>query len=285
MEHELTIRLLLFFGVLAGIACWERKYPRRPSVLPRWLRWYSNLGIVGLNSLIVRTLFPLTAVALALLAEERGWGILNNYSLPSSGVAIGISLIVLDFAIYLQHVLFHAIPLLWRLHRVHHTDTEYDVTTGLRFHPIEIILSMLIKLAVVILLGPPAVAVLIFEVLLNASAMFNHGNIHLPERVERWLRLFIVTPDMHRLHHSAIKEETNSNYGFNLPWWDRLLGTYRAQPQLGHTEMQIGLHQFRAPRQQHLHRLLLQPWVGSVGEYPINCDSSHKKADEKSQQS
>ena len=202
------------------------------------------------------------------LAEARGWGLFNVIALPA-WIGVVVSVIVLDLAIYLQHVLFHAVPALWRLHRMHHADLEFDVTTGLRFHPIEILLSMLIKLAVVAALGAPAVAVLIFEVLLNATSMFNHGNVRIPQALDRVLRWFVVTPDMHRVHHSILSRETNSNFGFNLPWWDRLFGTYRAQPAAGHDAMTIGIEQFRDPRELGLDRMLLQPFRGETGRYPL----------------
>jgi sterol desaturase/sphingolipid hydroxylase (fatty acid hydroxylase superfamily) len=180
--------------------------------------------------------------------------------------------VALDLAIYLQHVMFHAIPALWRLHRMHHADLEFDVSTGLRFHPLEILLSMGIKLAVVAALGPPAVAVLVFEVLLNVTSMFNHSNIALPPRVDRILRLIVVTPDMHRVHHSIHPDETNSNFGFNLPWWDRLLGTYRPQPRDGHESMTIGVEQFRTRGDLRLDRMLIQPFRGPASDYPIGRD-------------
>ena len=199
---------------------------------------------MAVDTLLVRILFPTTAVGLALLAEARGFGLFNVVALPA-WVAVVASVVILDLAIYLQHVLFHAVPALWRLHRMHHADLEFDVTTGLRFHPIEILLSMLIKFAVVAALGAPALAVLIFEVLLNATSMFNHGNVRIPAGLDRVLRWLVVTPDMHRVHHSILSRETNSNFGFNLPWWDRLFGTYRAQPAAGHEAMTIGIEQFR----------------------------------------
>jgi sterol desaturase/sphingolipid hydroxylase (fatty acid hydroxylase superfamily) len=183
--------------------------------------------------------------------------------------SIIVSVMVLDLAIYLQHVLFHAVPALWRLHRMHHADLEVDVTTGLRFHPIEILLSTGIKLAVVTAVGAPAAAVLIFEVLLNATSIFNHSNVRIPADIDRILRWFVVTPDMHRVHHSILRRETNSNFGFNLPWWDRLLGTYRAQPAAGHAAMTIGIEQFRDPRELGLDRMLLQPFRGEAGGYPL----------------
>jgi sterol desaturase/sphingolipid hydroxylase (fatty acid hydroxylase superfamily) len=218
--------------------------------------------------LLVRILLPITAVGLALFAEAHGFGLFNIIALPA-WASIIISVILLDLAIYLQHVLFHAVPALWRLHRMHHADLEFDVTTGLRFHPVEILLSTGIKLAVVAALGTPAAAVLIFELLLNATSMFNHSNVRVPPAVDRILRWFVVTPDMHRVHHSILRRETNSNFGFNLPWWDRLLGTYRAQPAAGHDGMTIGIEQFRDPRELGLDRMLLQPFRGEAGRYPL----------------
>jgi sterol desaturase/sphingolipid hydroxylase (fatty acid hydroxylase superfamily) len=179
------------------------------------------------------------------------------------------SVVLLDLAIYLPHVMFHAVPALWRMHRMHHADLDFDVATGVRFHPIEILLSMLVKFGVVVALGASALGVLIFEILLNATSMFNHGNVHIPLQLDRYLRWLVVTPDMHRVHHSIVVGETNSNFGFNLPWWDRLLGTYRDQPAAGHDRMTIGIEQFHEPRELWLDRLLLQPFRGPVGTYAI----------------
>lgn len=248
---------------------WEVASPCRRLEIPRLIRWSNNLGIVAVNTIVVRLTFPIVAVGLALHAESQNWGLFNLIELPM-WLAIVISVVLLDLVIYLQHVMVHAIPILWRLHRLHHADLDYDVTTGLRFHPFEIILSMAIKLVVIFALGPPAAAVLIFEVLLNGTAMFNHGNVRLPLVLDKVLRWIVVTPDMHRVHHSVRPEEANSNFGFNLPWWDRLLGTYREQPQDGHAEMTIGIEQFRNPRDLWLDRLLVQPWLGPAGGYPIN---------------
>jgi sterol desaturase/sphingolipid hydroxylase (fatty acid hydroxylase superfamily) len=231
-------------------------------------RWPSNLAIVALNTVLLRILLPATAVSLALLAAQRGWGLLNNLRLPWWSTDV-VSVDLLDLAIYLQHVMFHAVPALWRLHRMHHADLDVDVTTGARFHPIETVLSMLIKLGVVAALGTPALGVLIFEVLLNATSMFNHGNVRIPVWLDRWLRWFLVTPDMHRVHHSIVVGETNSNFGFNLPCWDRLLGTYRHQPAAGHQGITIGIEQFRDRRDLRFDRMLLQPFRGPVGAYPI----------------
>ncbi len=240
LAHEPAVRLGAFFGVFVLMAVWEALAPRRARLLPRRVRWLHNLALVALNSLILRLLFPLAAVGFALLAAERGWGLLNAFEIPFWWAFV-LSVIALDFAIYLQHVMFHAVPLLWRLHRVHHADADFDVTTGARFHPIEILLSMLIKFAAIAVLGAPAAAVLVFEVLLNATAMFNHANLRLRQPVDRWLRRILVTPEMHRIHHSMEAAETNSNFGFNLPWWDRLCGTYRERARLPQENMAIGV--------------------------------------------
>ena len=267
--NESAIRLGFFLGILALVALWELAMPRRVLTQPRRLRWSGNLGIVALNTVVVRFLVPVAPVTLAVMAESRGWGILNQVELPA-WLAVAISIVVLDLVIYMQHVMFHAVPAFWRLHRMHHADLDFDVTTGARFHPVEIVLSVLIKLAAVIVIGPPAVAVVAFEVLLNGTSMFNHGNVRLPAVLDRVLRWLVVTPDMHRVHHSDIPAETNSNFGFNLPWWDRLFGTYRAQPRLGHEEMTIGLDTFRESTDLHLHRMLVQPFRRGAGEYAIN---------------
>jgi sterol desaturase/sphingolipid hydroxylase (fatty acid hydroxylase superfamily) len=268
LTYEQYIRLAAFCGVFAVMAIWELSGPRRTQSIGRGWRWPNNLGVVAVDTLLVRILFPTTAVGLALVARSQGIGLFNVVPLPA-WIGVAASVILLDLAIYFQHVLFHAVPALWRLHRLHHADLEFDVTTGLRFHPIEIVLSMVIKLAVVIALGAPAVAVLVFEVLLNATSMFNHGNVRLPERFDTVLRWFVVTPDMHRVHHSMLARETNSNFGFNLPWWDRLFGTYRAQPAAGQEAMTIGIEQFRDPRELGLDRMLLQPFRGGSGRYPL----------------
>lgn len=261
-SHEPFIRLAVFAAVFIVMAVAEVIAPRRRQMIGRMLRWPSNLSVALLAAAVVRIVFPTGAIAMALLAEAEGWGLLNVWAVPG-WAALPIAVIALDLIIYLQHVLFHAVPALWRLHRMHHADLEFDVTTGARFHPIEIILSMVIKLAVVAALGAPAVAVFTFEVLLNATAMFNHSNVRLPGSVDRILRLIVVTPDMHRVHHSVVVRETNSNFGFNLPWWDRLFGTYRDQPAAGHAQMTIGVEQFRDPREQRLDRMLSQPFRNS----------------------
>lgn len=266
---EPLIRLSFFFGVFAIMALWEILAPRRKALFGRRPRWPANLGIVVLNTAVVRVLFPAAAVGFGLMAEERGWGLLQSFDVPA-WAAIALSVVALDLAIYLQHVLFHAIPVFWRLHRMHHADLDFDLTTGARFHPIEIVLSMAVKFGVIAALGAPALGVLIFEILLNATAMFNHSNARIPERADRILRWFVVTPDMHRVHHSITPRETNSNFGFNLPWWDRLLGTYRDQPAKGHEEMTIGIAQFREPRELGLRRMLIQPFHEDAGNYALN---------------
>lgn len=269
-EYEVVIRLSFFFGVFLIMAVWELIAPRRQLIIPKLLRWGNNLALVFLNSFILRLLFPAAAVGMAAFAHQQGWGVFNYFDVPLI-VAVILSVVIMDAIIYLQHVMVHAVPVLWRLHRVHHADPDFDVTTGSRFHPLEIILSMLIKFAVIIVLGPPVVAVIVFEVLLNATAMFNHSNVRLNLTVDKYLRLLVVTPDMHRVHHSVEADETNSNFGFNLPWWDRLFGTYRAQPRAGHKGMTIGIHQYNRPEQvSWLHKMLLLPFIGKITEYSIN---------------
>ena len=270
LEQEVPIRLGFFFGIFAVMALWELMAPRRTLSVSKTIRWTNNLGLVFFNSLLLRLLFPAAAVGMAAFASKQGWGLFNYVEAPLP-LAVVTSVLVMDFTIYLQHVMVHAVPLLWRLHRVHHADLDFDVTTGARFHPLEIILSMLIKFAVILLLGPPLVAVVIFEVILNATSMFNHSNVRLPRPVDTLLRLVVVTPDMHRVHHSVEDDETNSNFGFNLPWWDRLFGTYRDQPRAGHTDMTIGIRTFREARWcSWLPGMLAIPFVGKVQDYAIN---------------
>ncbi len=263
LAQEAVVRGVVFLAVLAAMALWEVAAPRRRREIPRLLRWSNNIALVVIDTALLRLAFPVLAVGMAVLAEERGWGLFNVLDLPV-WIAAVLGFLALDLAIYLQHVLFHAVPALWRLHRMHHADLEFDVSTGVRFHPVEIVLSMGLKLGVVAALGPPAVAVLVFEVVLNATSLFNHSNVRLGS-VDRVLRLFVVTPDMHRVHHSVRPSETNSNFGFNLPWWDRLFGTYRAQPKDGHEGMTIGLAEFRTRRDLWLDRMLWQPLRGRAG--------------------
>ena len=246
LAHEPALRLAAFVAILALMAAWEVFAPRRTRILSRRRRWPANLGIVVLNTVLLRLLLPTAAVGVALSAESHGWGLLNYFALPS-WTALAVGVVFLDLAIYLQHVMFHAVPALWRLHRMHHADLDIDVTTGARFHPVEIFLSMLIKFAAIAALGVPPAAVVLFELLLNATSMFNHGNVRIPLTVEPVLRWLLVTPDMHRVHHSIDRGETNSNFGFNLSLWDRLFGTYRAQPRAGHQAMTIGIPEFRDP--------------------------------------
>lgn len=255
---ELAIRLGAFALAFTTLALAEVALPRRTTAFKRRLRWPSNLGIVALDTLLVRIAFPTAAVGLAIIAQSRGWGLLNLAAFPVWAEAT-TAFILLDLIIYGQHRLLHAVPIFWRFHRMHHADMEFDFTTGVRFHPVEILLSMLIKLAAVVIIGAPALTVLLFEVVLNASSMFNHANIKLPIRLDRIIRQLIVTPDMHRVHHSVIRCENDSNFGFNLATWDRWFGTYRAQPELGHVKMTIGLWEFRDPAELRLDRMLIQP--------------------------
>jgi sterol desaturase/sphingolipid hydroxylase (fatty acid hydroxylase superfamily) len=268
LGNEPAIRLFAFASIFAVMAAWEIAAPRRDQRIGRGTRWPSNIGVVVLDTVLVRLLFPTTAVGLALVAEAQGWGLFHALALPI-WVSVPLAVLALDLAIYLQHVLFHAVPALWRLHRMHHADLEFDVTTGARFHPIEILLSMGIKLGVVAALGAPAFAVLAFEVLLNATSMFNHSNVRMPAWLDRVLRWIVVTPDMHRVHHSIAVRETNSNFGFNLPWWDRLFGTYRDQPAAGHEAMTLGIEQFRDPAEQRLDHMLTQPFRDDDRSYAL----------------
>ena len=270
LANEPLIRMGFFFGVFALVALWELASPRRALQLTRQQRWTANLGIVLLNTVIVRLVFPAAAVGMAALGVEKGWGLLNNFDVPY-WLAVPLAVVAMDFVIWLQHVMVHAVPALWRLHRVHHADLDYDLTTGARFHPIEIVLSMGIKFATITLLGAPVLAVVIFEVLLSACAMFNHGNIRLPAALDRALRWFFVTPDMHRVHHSVEDDESNSNFGFNLTWWDRLFGTYREQPRAGQLGMTIGIHDHTDPHEvARLPGMLMLPFKGQITDYAIN---------------
>jgi sterol desaturase/sphingolipid hydroxylase (fatty acid hydroxylase superfamily) len=269
LKHELLIRLGVFIAVLIAMALWEAIAPRRARSFARAARWPANLGISILDSLVVRILLPLGAVSFASYCTAHQWGLLSAITLPKF-ISVIVVIITLDLVIYLQHVMFHALPALWRIHRMHHTDLDFDVTTGVRFHPIEIVISMAIKLATIAALGAPAAGVLLFEILLNATSLFNHTNVAMASTADPLLRLLIVTPDMHRVHHSIVVRETNSNFGFNLSCWDRLLGTYRDQPAAGHLGMTIGIEEFRDRRELKLPRMLIQPWQSGTGEYPIN---------------
>lgn len=255
-----TLRLLAFLSIFALLALAEAVWPRRPLRTAKLQRWQTNIGVIITDTVAVRLLFPVLPVSLAATAQAHGWGLFNLFGLPG-WIELIAGLLILDLIIYLQHRLFHRIPLLWRLHRMHHTDLDIDVSTGTRFHPIEIGLSLLIKMAVVLLFGISPLTVLLFEIILNATSLFNHTNLALPGPVDRWLRLVLVTPDMHRVHHSIHHWETDSNFGFCQPWWDRLLGTYTAQPRDGHDQMQIGLKEFRDSNRLGLWSLLKIPFV------------------------
>jgi len=267
-NQQLLVRLGFFIAVLILMALWEISAPRRLLITSKMARWIANLGLVLIDSISVRLVFPTALMGVALLAQQRSWGLFNQLEMPYL-VKVILGILILDFAIYLQHMMFHAVPLFWRLHMVHHSDMDFDVTTGVRFHPIEIILSMGIKMLVVILTGPPPLAVPIFEILLNGTSMFNHGNVRYSTAVDTILRLLVVTPEMHRVHHSNIRWETNCNFGFNFPWWDRLFGTYRPQPAKGHLEMTIGLDQYKEPQKLTLPWLIVLPFIGKLGKYPM----------------
>lgn len=269
-DHEAAIHLSFFLVIFAVMAVWEVLAPRRALTVSKAVRWMNNLGLVTFNTVLLRLLFPAAALGMAAFAADQGWGLLRYYQIPS-WLSVPIAVFAMDFVIWLQHVMMHAVPALWRLHRVHHADLDYDLTTGARFHPIEIILSMQIKFATIMVLGPPLVAVILFEVILNGMALFNHGNVRLPPALDRRLRRLVVTPDMHRVHHSVEDDEANSNFGFNLSWWDRLFGTYREQPRLGHEGMTIGIRGYRAPREvSWLPGMLALPFRGKITGYAIN---------------
>ena len=263
LNNDAQVRLAAFLFVILLVGCWEILAPRRLLSASKLRRWTNNWSISALNSVLLYLAFPVLAVGIAFLATEQHWGVFNLLGVPTL-VSILLFVVLFDLAIYWQHRLYHMVPLLWRLHRMHHSDPDFDVSTGIRFHPLSIILSMLIKMLVIVALGPPPVAVLLAEIMLNVTTMFNHGNIYLPPKIDGLLRLFLVTPDMHRVHHSVAEDETNTNFGFNFPWWDRLFKTYRAQPHAGHKAMQIGVRGFHDASAQHLHRLLLQPFSHRV---------------------
>jgi sterol desaturase/sphingolipid hydroxylase (fatty acid hydroxylase superfamily) len=267
LSIDLVVRIAAAASIFAVMALWEILAPRRPRSVDRRARWPSNLGILVIDAVAVRIFIPTAAVGAALVAAGNGWGLFHAIGLRLSLASL-LGFLALDLAIYAQHVAFHKAPLLWRLHRMHHADPDFDVTTGVRFHPFEIVISMLVKIAVVIALGIPPVAVIAFEIVLNATSMFNHGNVAMPSWLDRALRAIVVTPDMHRVHHSVDPRETDSNFGFNLSWWDRLFGTYRAAPQAGHAGMTIGLPTFRDRAELRLDRLLTQPFRGDVADLP-----------------
>lgn len=257
--HEPLVRLGAFAAVLIAMVAWEMSVPWRQRHQPRALRWSGNWGLFLIDILAVRLLFPLGGAGVALYAAHNSYGLFNQIAFPAWLAGI-IGFLALDCLIYWQHRLFHAIPVLWRLHRMHHADTELDVSSGIRFHPIEILLSMAIKSTAILILGIPAVTVIIFEIVLNATSMFNHSNIRIPEKWEPWLRLVVVTPAQHVIHHSTEQRETDANFGFNLPWWDWMFGSYIAEPRNGYDKMMIGLSEFRDSDEQRISRLLTQPF-------------------------
>lgn len=267
---EVGLRLTAFLGIFLAMAALERLLPRRRLRVAKLQRWVTNLSIVALDSLLVRIMagtpaiigaaaMPLVAVAAALMAEQKGWGLFNGLDWPI-WIEIVVSLVVLDFAIWFQHLASHKVAVLWRLHRMHHADLDIDVTTALRFHPIEIGLSMLYKIVWVLALGPAAAAVVLFEVILNGCALFNHANVRLPLALDSALRMFVVTPDMHRVHHSTEAREHHANFGFNLSLWDRLFSTYVANPAAGHENMTIGLPEYQADGPARLGYSLMIPF-------------------------
>ena len=267
--HEPVLRLGSFLGAFLAMALWEAAAPRRHRESSRLKRWPHNIALLAIDIAVIRVVAPGAAIAVALAGEASGWGLLNALFLPQ-WLAAAVAVVFLDLVIYFQHVTFHAVPALWRLHRVHHTDMDFDVTTGTRFHPLEILISTGIKCAAVAAIGAPAFAVLVFEILLNATATFNHANVRMPPGVDRLLRWLVVTPDMHRVHHSVLHNESSSNFGFCASWWDRMFGTYRAQPAKGHEAMTIGVDAFRTLEDLRVDRLLIQPLLDTPGAYPIN---------------
>jgi len=260
MVNRPGLQLILLGALFLLLIISEYFLPRRPFALPRLPRAAVNLGLSALSNILLYLLLPLAALKTAYLAQAGGWGLLNLVPL-SPAVSFAAAFLLLDLVIYFQHRMFHRLPLLWRLHRVHHVDEELDVTSGVRFHPAEILLSMGIKLAAIALLGAGPAAVAAFELVLAATSLFNHSNISIPPRTDAFLRLFLVTPDFHRVHHSIERDETDSNFGFNLPWWDMLLGTYRAQPRAGHLAMPLGLKEFRGQEWVSIPRLLTLPFI------------------------
>ena len=259
IENEITWRLSVFWCVFLLVSLWEYVPPKRDLQIKKSTRWIRNISLIIISNLAVRLLVPITAASVALYAEQHRIGLWYLLSIPLPAATI-ISVILLDLLIYTQHILFHHIPLFWRIHKVHHIDQDIDITTGLRFHPIEITLSALIKCSIVLLLGVPLMAIILFEILLNAMSMLSHANISLASRFDKYLRFFIVTPDMHRIHHSVLKDETNSNYGFNLSCWDRLFKTYKDQPKLGHLQMNIGLDEFQDENKTTLFDIIMIPF-------------------------
>lgn len=256
---EPTLRLAIFLAIFSGMALWEFLDPWRDSRLGRSVRWPANLGIFALDIIVARIVFPASAVGVAIWTQGQGLGLLPLVGLPWLMAGL-LGFVLLDLLVYAQHRLFHTVPVLWRIHRMHHADTEIDVTSGIRFHPIEIVASLLLKAAAIVLLGIPPEAVLVFEIVLNGMALYNHSNVRLPERSERVLRWFVVTPEMHIIHHSTARRETDSNFGFNLALWDRMFGTYSHRPAAGYDGMVVGLDEFRDAAEHRLDRLVTQPF-------------------------
>jgi sterol desaturase/sphingolipid hydroxylase (fatty acid hydroxylase superfamily) len=269
---ETALRLAFSLGIFGTMAAWESVLPRRELAEPRRRRWPANLGLGLLNTILLRLFGGGLVVSAAAFAVNRGVGLTHWIPMPV-WVSWMVTIVGLDFAVYLQHVMFHAVPVLWRVHRVHHADLGFDATTGLRFHPIEMLVSAGLKSAAVVMLGGLAWAVVAFEILLNASSLFNHGNAFIPSSVDRWLRWLIVTPDMHRIHHSSRVAETNSNFGFSFSFWDRLCGTYRPKPALGQLGLEIGLSEYR--RSLNFGQLLVLPFRGSAGPYTFAGKHGH----------
>ena len=258
-DSEAVLRLTIFIIVFLALAILEMIFPRRKLMMSKNRRWFTNIGMGVFNTVLIRVTIPLAGVGAALFAQDRNWGLLNLIG-ALDWVSIVIFLLLFDLVIYFQHRVFHFISPLWRLHRMHHTDVDYDVTTGNRFHPASILISTLIKLGLIFLMGPLPVAIVAAEVLLNITSMFNHSNIRISPRLDALLRYLIVTPDMHRVHHSVEHKEHNKNFGFNFPWWDRLFGTYLAQPESSHETMEIGIHGFQDNKSASFIRLLIQPF-------------------------
>jgi len=280
INNEANIRLGFFFGTFMLMGLWEVLSPRRELLIKKSVRWLNNISLLVLNIIVIRLIFPTATIGMVIFVNNQGWGLFNYFNTPFWITTVA-SIVLLDLVVYLQHVMVHAVPLFWRLHRLHHTDQDYDITTGTRFHPIEILLSMLVKFGVIIILGPSILAVIIFEIFLNVMAMFNHSNINIPIKIDAFIRLFVVTPDMHRVHHSVEVDETNSNYGFNISLWDRLFGTYLAQPKAGHIKMKIGLNGFEDKKiSTYLPALLMQPLINKKTGHTINERSFGKNANE-----
>jgi sterol desaturase/sphingolipid hydroxylase (fatty acid hydroxylase superfamily) len=267
--NQWNVRLYCFFAVFVLMAFWEQKASRRKEKIPRVLRWPNNLGLGFLNHIFIRVLFPGAALWTANLALQKGFGLFHWVEVPPT-FSICLTVVLLDWVLYYQHRAFHAIPLLWKMHRMHHTDLEVDVTTGARFHTFETIVSLIIRSVAILVLGAPLAGVLLFELILNAAILINHSNIRIPALLEKWLRLVLVTPDMHRIHHSTIPTETNSNFGFIFSFWDRLLGTYRPQPQDGQEKMKLGLEFLHDSKYLALWELLKIPFLDDDGHFAWN---------------